>query len=307
MNIHHLELFYYVACHGGISRAVQRMPYGIQQPAVSSQILLLEADLGRKLFNRSPFRLTPEGEQLFAFIKPFFENLEPFAARLRKGSAPLIRIGGSEFVLREYLPAIIQLLRKKQPNVRLSLQTGFTPQLEAWLQDRQIDLAITPLENRPPAHLRCLRLMRVPLVLLVHKRSKFKVAEQIWAQGRIEDPLIALPAIETISRRFKKGLRRLRIDWPATIEASSLDIVTQYVANGYGIGVSINMPGVARHPQVRILPLDGFEPLEVAALWHGEPTALVRTVVEEARRYVAQSWSQWQHRDAPAPPPPVKS
>ena len=45
MNIHHLELFYYVARYRGISRAVRNTPYGIQQPAVSSQILLLEQDL----------------------------------------------------------------------------------------------------------------------------------------------------------------------------------------------------------------------------------------------------------------------
>lgn len=57
MNIHHLELFYYVARHGGISSAVRQMPYGIQQPAVSSQILQLEKDLGVKLFERQPFRL----------------------------------------------------------------------------------------------------------------------------------------------------------------------------------------------------------------------------------------------------------
>ena len=37
MNIHHLELFYYVARHGGISEAVRNMPYGIQQPAISGQ------------------------------------------------------------------------------------------------------------------------------------------------------------------------------------------------------------------------------------------------------------------------------
>ena len=38
MNIHHLELFYFVAKHGGIAAAVRNIPYGIQQPAVSGQI-----------------------------------------------------------------------------------------------------------------------------------------------------------------------------------------------------------------------------------------------------------------------------
>jgi DNA-binding transcriptional LysR family regulator len=45
MNIHHLELFYYVAKHGGIAPAVRKMPYGIQQPAVSRQITRLEEAL----------------------------------------------------------------------------------------------------------------------------------------------------------------------------------------------------------------------------------------------------------------------
>src|SRR5512140_1404162 len=75
MNIHHLELFYYVARHGGISEAVRHMPYGIQQPAVSDQVIQLEESLGAALFHRRPFSLTPAGSELFESIKPFFDNL----------------------------------------------------------------------------------------------------------------------------------------------------------------------------------------------------------------------------------------
>ena len=50
MNIHHLELFYYVARHGGITEAVRNIPYGIQQPAVSGQLIQLEEFLGRPCF-----------------------------------------------------------------------------------------------------------------------------------------------------------------------------------------------------------------------------------------------------------------
>ena len=294
MNIHHLELFYYVARHGGISRAVRHIPYGIQQPAVSSQMLLLEEDLGTRLFERSPFRLTAEGEKLFAFVRPFFENLDAIGAQLRKHAVPLLRIGTSELVLREYLPAVMQLLHQKHPQVRLSLQSGFTSQLEAWLRDRQIDLAITPLERRPPARLHCLRLMRVPLVLLVNRKAKYKSSAELWREGRIEEPLITLPAVEIISRLFRKGLERRRIERPPAIEASSLELITQYVANGHGIGVSVNLPGVSRHPRVRVLPLADFDAVEVAALWHGQPTPLIRAVLEEAQRYVRQAWPQWQ-------------
>lgn len=91
MNIHHLELFYYVARHRGISSAVRAMPYGIQQPAVSSQIQQLERDLGTRLFERNPFRLTRSGEELFDFIRPFFSNLDAVAQRIGKRSAPTAR------------------------------------------------------------------------------------------------------------------------------------------------------------------------------------------------------------------------
>ena len=79
MNIHHLELFYYVVKHGGIAGAVRNMPYGIQQPAVSGQIARLEEFLGTKLFNRRPFSLLPPGAELYEFVRPFFDYLEQMA------------------------------------------------------------------------------------------------------------------------------------------------------------------------------------------------------------------------------------
>ena len=72
MNIHHLELFYHVAKNGGISQAVRKMPYGIQQPAVSAQILRLEEDLDAVLFQRRPFSLTKSGRELFPVLQSFF-------------------------------------------------------------------------------------------------------------------------------------------------------------------------------------------------------------------------------------------
>ena len=83
MNIHHLELFYYVAKHGGISEAVRNIPYGIQQPAMSGQIIQLEESLGATLFQRRPFALTAQGKELMEFIASFFENIEPQSVNTR--------------------------------------------------------------------------------------------------------------------------------------------------------------------------------------------------------------------------------
>ena len=87
MNIHHLELFYFVARHGGITEAVRNIPYGIQQPAVSGQVGQLEEYLGVVLFQRRPFALTEAGDKLYKFIQPFFANLETIASDLQGGQA----------------------------------------------------------------------------------------------------------------------------------------------------------------------------------------------------------------------------
>ena len=69
-----------------------------------------------------------------------------------------------------------------------------------------------------------------------------------------------------------------------------MELITQYVANGDGVGVNIFMPDVVRHPQVRVLPLEGIGEVELAAMWHGEPTPIIRTFLHEAQRYIAQHW-----------------
>ena len=64
VNLHYLELFYHLACHRGISEAARKMPYGIQQSALSRQLIQLEEQIGTRLFERSTFRLSPAGERL---------------------------------------------------------------------------------------------------------------------------------------------------------------------------------------------------------------------------------------------------
>src|SRR2546422_1958046 len=196
MNIHHLELFYYVARHGGISEAVRNILYAIKQPAVSAQFIQLEDSLGVPLFNRRLFSLTAGGEKLFCFIQPFFDGLESLADELRGGGAQQVRFGASGTVLRDHLPELAQHVRKKFPNLKLTLREGHQPQLEAWLQKQELDLAVTLLEGKPPPGINTLPLLRLPLVLLVEKSSRIASAEELWKRDKIDDALISLPPFE---------------------------------------------------------------------------------------------------------------
>jgi DNA-binding transcriptional LysR family regulator len=287
MNIHHLELFYYVARFGGITEAVRNMPYGIQQPAMSGQIIQLEEFLGTTLFHRRPFQLTTQGQELYEFIRPFFDNLDTMAARLRGGEAQHIRIGASEIVLRDHLPAILRVLGQRFKRLKVTLREGYQPQLETWMARNELDIAITLLSDKLPAGTRGLRLFELPLVLLVPQESPIKSAKELWSRDRIDEALISLPTNEPIYKNFQEGLARLGVDWFTSIEVSTVELVQTYVANGHGVGLSIIVPLAKENPKLRSLPLEDFKPVTFGALYHNNPMPIVEAFLAAIREAAA--------------------
>ena len=285
MNIHLLEVFYYVAKHGGITEATRHFPYGIQQPAISGHMAQLEEYLGVALFQRRPFQLTPAGKELFDYCAPFFGNLNGIVAKLQGGIGQHIRIGASEVVLRDHLPELVQKVRVKFPKMTISLREANQPELHRLLERAEIDLAITLIQEKVPSILCAQPLLDLPLILLVHKTSKIKSAEELWKRDKVGEPLIALPSQEIATDQFQKELARRGIDWFTSIEVSSLNLVETYVANGYGIGLSVRVPQTKISADVRALPLAGFPSVTVGAIWRGKPTPLTQAFVEEIQRH----------------------
>ena len=289
MNVHHLELFYYVARHGGIMEAVRNMPYGIQQPAISGQLLQLESYLGVKLFRRRPFELLPAGTDLYEFIRPFFGELGNMEKRLRSASREILRVAAPVVALRDHLPRVLQEVRKKFPHLQLTLRAGQQPQVEAWLERQEIDFAITLLEGQGAKGLNHLPLLELPLVLLVPKASRFRAASEIFealATESLEDPLISITAVELAPRRFREFLESRSLEWPSRVEVTDLELVEVYVQSGFGIGLSLAIPGSSPAKDLRVLPISDITPLRLGAVWQGAPTAVMSTLIETLRSYV---------------------
>jgi DNA-binding transcriptional LysR family regulator len=258
MNIHHLELFYFVAKHGGIATAVRNIPYGIQQPAVSGQIAKLEESLGTKLFQRRPFALSPAGAELFEFIKPFFDNIDIVAEKMRQNSSPQLRIAAPSIVLHDYVPELLQKLRVKFPTFRLYLHEAARAE------------AVTLIEKKSRGGIHARPLLELPLILLVHKKSSLAHAVELWNRDKIEETLITFSRTDPVHVHFQHGLERLGVEWFCGIEVSSARLIERYVASGYGIGLAVAVPGFKPSPQVRALPLPHFPPVVVGAAWSGK-------------------------------------
>ncbi len=288
MNIHHLELFYYVAKHGGIAAAVRKMPYGIQQPAVSGQIARLEESLGTKLFNRRPFALLPAGVELFDFIRPFFDEVEIIGERIRGGGVEHLRIAAPAIVLHDYLPQLLERVRKRFPKFRLSLHEASRAEAERLLQNGEIDLAITTVERRSSGNVQTRALLELPLVLLVQTKNQLKRADELWARDTIEETLITFPRSDPLHAIFQRGLEELRVEWFPGIEVNSARLIECYVAYGYGIGMTVATPGFRTPKGIRLLELVDFPPVVIGAAWAGKLTPIAQRLLlelqEEAER-----------------------
>jgi DNA-binding transcriptional LysR family regulator len=281
MNIHHLELFYFVAKHGGIAAAVRNIPYGIQQPAVSGQIAKLEESLGTKLFERRPFALSPAGMELFEFIQPFFDNIDVVAERLRQNRSPQLRIAAPAIVLHDYLPQILKRVRAKFPAFRLYLHEASRTEAERLVSAREVDLAIMLLDKKSRAGIQVRALIELPLVLLVHRKSKLTDAEELWKRDKIEDTLVSFPRTDPVHAYFHRGLERLGVEWFCGIEVNSGRLIEHYVASGYGIGLTVAVPGFKPPPQLRALPLAHFPPVVVGVAWSPKPSSIARQLLAE--------------------------
>ena len=274
MNVHHLELFFYVAKYEGITEAVRKMPYGIQQPAVSGQILQLESHLGVKLFQRRPFALTPAGEELYDFIHPFFSRIDQITGQLRGEESCHLRLAATAAALSNHLPGVLQSLQKEIPKLRLTLRELSNPEIETALRKQEADVAIAVLHRRNGPGIKTIKLLDLPLALAAPASwpvTLFSELTDSAAGGQLLHPLISLPKAEPVARLFQRGLLAGNLKWEPSMEVSELGLILNYVARGFGFGVTVDIPGIVWPEGVKKIKLPAtFPPLSLGALHTGE-------------------------------------
>ncbi|MEY2541383.1 MAG: LysR family transcriptional regulator, positive regulator for ilvC [Verrucomicrobiota bacterium] len=260
------------------------MPYGIQQPAISGQILQLERTIGTKLFHRRPFGLTPAGAKLHSEIEHFFAGLRELPDQILGHAKQHLRLAAPAAIQRDYLPGILKEYKRHSRDFALTLYDANQATAEELLRKHEIDIAITELEGRPAKFVKSCMLVRLPLVLVVSKRTAGHSLADFFHNRTPTESLISLPQDEVISKLFHSGLKKLGLGWTPTIEVSTLELIDTYASLGFGVGVSVAIPRAGRKSDLRVVPLLRFPPLNIAALWAGdlpEPAATFLTDVKK--------------------------
>jgi LysR family transcriptional regulator, nitrogen assimilation regulatory protein len=139
------KIFIDAAELGSISKvAVSR---GTSQPQISRLIGELERDCGGRLFQRTGrgVLLTELGERIAPRIRAWLASTEQLANDVRNAAGtPIgrVRIGSLPSTAHPLLTTVIMRLKQKYPLVSLAVREGQGAQLDTWLEEGSVDLAI---------------------------------------------------------------------------------------------------------------------------------------------------------------------
>ncbi len=122
----------------------------ISQPALSAQIMEMEANLGTKLVERTRQNtlLTQKGEEVLRHVRSILHQVDLLEQTARKGGGTLeglVRIGIIPTVAPYLVPQFIPHLRATYPNVEVELREAVTDRLMADLSAGKLDAVIAAL------------------------------------------------------------------------------------------------------------------------------------------------------------------
>jgi len=115
----------------------------------------------------------------------------------------------------------------------------------------------------------------------VHKKSKLVRAEDLWKRDKIEETLICFSRSDPVHAYFRRGLEQFGVEWFCGIEVTSERLIQHYVTSGYGIGLTVAVPGFKPPSELRALPLSHFPPVVVGVAWSGKLSEIARQLLAE--------------------------
>lgn len=260
MDFDQIATFVEVAHSGSFSRAAQRLYR--TQPAISTQVRLLEKQCGQPLFVRHArqVELTVAGRILLRYGERLRELRNAAVAELetmRQHPRGSIAIAANEATVLYVLPEAILQFKRDYPDVRLEIVRNFSRKIIEKVLENAVDFGVVTLPFKH-MHLHVLPIHRDEMVLLAPPDHPLAQRASVRLEEAIEYPLLYPKTGQTrqkLDRRLRKFGDRLKI----SMELASVETIKKYVATGMGITLmSSSFAQVERAAgTLRVIPLEG--------------------------------------------------
>lgn len=237
MEFRQLNTFVTVADLNSFTRAADILGY--TQPTVTSQIQLLESELGVRLFERirKNISLTHEGEKLLVYAKQIINLCEEAKNTVKDHPLPkgVVTIGAWESLCTTRIHSLLKEFYYKFPGIEIILKTVKSTEYEELLLDNQIDVAFCLDRMITVSDFIVDLAIPEPLALLVEPNHPLAKLPDVYPEN-IADYLLILAEKDCSYRRaIMTILGDCGLAPNSIMEVESIQAMKQLAINGLGI------------------------------------------------------------------------
>lgn len=237
MDIKQLNTFLTIAKLQSFTKAAQNLDYA--QSSITSQIKLLENELGVKLFERlgHSITLTADGRNLL----PYAEQILKFSKEAKNaiGSSVLpcgaLSIGAVESLCVTRLPKLLKEYRSRYPNVEITIKFGNSTDFRGLLKDNIIDIAFFLEQKEIDGEFVTEIQFPEPMVILSLTEHPLAQKESVYPEDLTDESMILTEKGCSYRILFENMLTQYAIKPRSIIETGNVQAIKQLTMSGLGI------------------------------------------------------------------------
>lgn len=288
MDLTYLHTFRVVALQRSFTHAAAELGYA--QSSVTMQIQKLEQYYGVKLFERTSkgLRLTSAGDELLKIVLQMLELHQLSKESLARQSGGTLTIGTIDSIASYYLPAVIQQLRARYPELSIRIVTGREQAMIDRVKEGELDVCML-LENRSPEQgLQWSVIREEPLVFLANRVNAQNAPAAVSLEELRDNEWIMPEKSCNYRSMLERVLRDESIPYRIALELGNPEAIKRCLSAGSGVSLLPRMAAEEeilrgelaelpiRHPAIRLHLMLGLRPQK----WISQP---LRTFMEMIR------------------------
>jgi DNA-binding transcriptional LysR family regulator len=261
-----LKVFYTVAKRLSFTKAAEEL--FISQPAVTKHIHELEQQLGIALFERigNKITVTPAGKIVMRHAEDIFSSyrsLEYEINQLKHERGGRLQIGASTTIAQYYIPPLLARFNQRYPEIKTSLVSGNTEQIEQALLEKSIQLGIIEGSSRNP-QLKYTEFAKDEIALIGNVQYTYGNGDTLSAQDLAAIPLLVREHGSGTLEVIIEELKRLKLkltDLNIAMYMSSTESMKSYLHHS-PCAAFLSLQAVNRELEAgefKILPVKNFK------------------------------------------------
>lgn len=285
MDFKQLNAFLTISKLQSFTKAADMLGYA--QSSITTQVKLLESELGVKLFERigKNVTLTHEGKKLLPYAKQMLKLSSDIKNTVFSKESPsgTLTIGAAESLCVLRLPEILKEYRKLYPDVDVSLKFGSCADFRSFLSDNIIDVAFSLGVKIDSAEFISEIEVPEPMLLLAYPDHPLTNKKEILPKDIKNESLILTDVGCSYRAAFENILNNYHIKPNIALETGSVQAIKQFTMSGLGITL---LPKVAVLDEIKsgkLIPLN----------WAGPNFEIISQVLYHKDKWISPALSEF--------------